>query len=122
MGGQRHAAAVLYPGKTRYPLCRKLSGPQDRSGRVWKISPSPEFDPRTVQPVASSYTDWAIPALKSLDTLEVIDVECQVTFPPLSRKVFMEVKDLVVVVLTLENQAFLGRMRQTSVLVYFASK
>ena len=27
-----------------------------------KISPPPGFDPRTVQPVASSYTDYAIPA------------------------------------------------------------
>ena len=27
-----------------------------------KISPPPEFDPRTVQPVTSRYTDWAIPA------------------------------------------------------------
>ena len=23
----------------RYPLCRRLSGPQGRSGRVWNISP-----------------------------------------------------------------------------------
>jgi hypothetical protein len=29
---------------------------------VRKISPPPGFDPRTVQPVASRYTDWAIPA------------------------------------------------------------
>jgi hypothetical protein len=29
---------------------------------VRKISPPPGFDPQTVQPVASSYTDWAIPA------------------------------------------------------------
>ena len=35
---------------------------QVRSGRVRKISPAPGFDPRTVQPVASRYTDWAIPA------------------------------------------------------------
>ena len=27
-----------------------------------KISPPPVFDLRTVQPVASRYTDWAIPA------------------------------------------------------------
>ena len=27
-----------------------------------KSRPPPEFDPRTVQPVASRYTDWAIPA------------------------------------------------------------
>ena len=38
-------------------------GPQDRSGRVWKISPPQGFDTRTVQPVASRYTDWAIVAL-----------------------------------------------------------
>ena len=54
VGGQRHAPAALSPGKTRYPLYRRLGWPQDRSGRVWKISPpSPGFDPRTVQPVAS---------------------------------------------------------------------
>jgi hypothetical protein len=46
------------PGKeTRYPLYRRLGGPQDRSGRLWKISPPPAFDPRTVQPVASRYTE-----------------------------------------------------------------
>jgi hypothetical protein len=33
-----------------------------RSGRVRKISSLPGFDPRTVQPVSSSYTDCAIPA------------------------------------------------------------
>jgi hypothetical protein len=43
-------------------LNRGLGGPQDRSGRVRKISPPPRFDPRTVQPVASRYTDRAIPA------------------------------------------------------------
>jgi hypothetical protein len=37
-------------------------GPRALSGRVRKISPPPGFDPRTVQPVASHYTDWAIPA------------------------------------------------------------
>src|SRR5215472_14194103 len=36
MGGQRHAVAALPPGKTRYPLCRRLGGPQGRSGRVRK--------------------------------------------------------------------------------------
>jgi hypothetical protein len=48
----------LYPPvKTRYPLYRRLGGPQRRSGRVRKISPPPGFDPRTVQPAASRYTD-----------------------------------------------------------------
>ena len=40
-----------------YPLYRRLVGPQGRSGRVRKISSPPGFDPRTVQPVASCYTD-----------------------------------------------------------------
>ena len=55
--GQRQSPAALPPGKTLYPLYRRLSGPQGRSGRVRKISPSQGFDPRTVQPVASRYTD-----------------------------------------------------------------
>jgi hypothetical protein len=40
VGGIRHASAALPPGNTRYPLYRRLSGPQDRSGRVRKISAS----------------------------------------------------------------------------------
>ena len=59
---QHHALAALLPGKTQYPLYRRLGGPQGRSGRVRKISPPPGFDPRTSQPVASRYTDWAIAA------------------------------------------------------------
>ena len=57
VGGQHHVPAALPPGKTRYPWYRRLGGPQGRSGRVQKISPLPEFNPRTVQPVASLYTD-----------------------------------------------------------------
>jgi len=33
VGGQRHALAAFPPAKTRYPLCRRLGGPQ---GPVWK--------------------------------------------------------------------------------------
>jgi hypothetical protein len=47
--------------QTRYPLYRRSGGPQGRSERVRKISPSLGFDPRSVQPIASRYTDWAIP-------------------------------------------------------------
>ena len=50
----------LAPGKTRYPLYRRLGGPQGKSGQVRKISPLPAFDPQTVQPVASRYTDRII--------------------------------------------------------------
>ena len=62
VGGQCEALAALPPGKTWYPLYRRMGEPQGRSGRVQKISPSSEFDPRTVQHVASRYTDSAIAA------------------------------------------------------------
>ena len=44
------------------PLYRRLGGPQGRSGRVRKISPTPAFDSRNFQPVASRYTYYLIPA------------------------------------------------------------
>jgi hypothetical protein len=48
---------TLPSGKIRYPLYRRLGGPQGWSGQVRKMSSPPEFDPRTVQAVASRYTD-----------------------------------------------------------------
>ena len=62
IGGQCHAPSALRLEKTRYHLYRRLGGPQGRSGQVRKISTAPEFDPLTVQPVASRYTDCAIAA------------------------------------------------------------
>ena len=58
VGGQSHARPPLPPGKTLYTLHRGLGGSQDQSGQVRKISPPPGFDPRTVQLVASRYTDY----------------------------------------------------------------
>ena len=49
---------ILTPRKTRYPLYRRLGGPQGRYGRAENLA-RPGFDPRTVQPVASRYTDLA---------------------------------------------------------------
>ena len=60
VGGQHHAPAPLPQGNTRYPLYRRMGGPQGRSGLVRKISPPPGFDSRTFQSVASRYTDWVI--------------------------------------------------------------
>jgi hypothetical protein len=54
VSGQRHGPAALTPGKTRYPLYKRLGGPQGRAGQSF---PPPEFDPRIVQPVANRYTD-----------------------------------------------------------------
>jgi len=51
-GGQRHAPAALPPGKTQYPLYRRLGGLTDRSGWVRKNSPPRGFDPRRIQSVA----------------------------------------------------------------------
>jgi hypothetical protein len=65
VGGQRHAPAALPPRKTRCPLFR--------SGQVWASGPvltfvenlaPPGFDPRTVHPVVSRYTNYAVPALR----------------------------------------------------------
>ena len=50
----------LPPGKTRYSLYRRLDGSQGRSGQMRKISPSTGIRSRTVEPVASRYTDYAI--------------------------------------------------------------
>jgi hypothetical protein len=62
LDGQRHAPAALSPGKG--PGNNRTGGrvgSQDRSGRVQEILPPPEFDLRTVQPVASRHTDNATP-------------------------------------------------------------
>ena len=56
-GSASRPGRSLPPGKTRYPLYRRLGGPQGRSGQVRKISPPSGFNPRTIQPVASRYTD-----------------------------------------------------------------
>jgi hypothetical protein len=61
MAGQRHAQAALPPGKIRYQFYRRLGGPHDQSRRVRNISPAPGFDPRTVQLLATRYTEWVIP-------------------------------------------------------------
>jgi len=56
-GSASRPGRSLPSGKTQYPLCRRLGGPQGRSGQVRKISPPPRFDLRTLQAVASRYTD-----------------------------------------------------------------
>jgi hypothetical protein len=58
-GSASRPGRSLPMGKARYPLYRMMGGLQGRSGQVRKISSPPGFDPRTVQPVASHYTDWA---------------------------------------------------------------
>ena len=42
-------------------------GPKAGQDRCGKSRPPPGFDPRTVQPVASRYTDCAIPTHRFID-------------------------------------------------------
>jgi hypothetical protein len=58
-GSASYPGRSLPPGKTWYPLYRRLAGPQGLSGQVRIISPPSGFDPRAVQPVASRYTVYA---------------------------------------------------------------
>ena len=58
--GQHHALAVLYPRKDPVPIVQEAGW---APGPVWtgveNLAPPSGFDPRTVQPVASCYTDYA---------------------------------------------------------------
>jgi hypothetical protein len=47
MVGQRHVPAALPSRRSRYPVYRRLDGPQGWSGRVRKISIPPGIDPWT---------------------------------------------------------------------------
>jgi hypothetical protein len=65
----------LYPQKDiRYPLYRRLGGPQGRSGKVHKISPPPWFEPWTVWPVFRRYTDCVLRAHNCLCSDELISL------------------------------------------------
>ena len=73
-GGQSTPRPDLFtPGKDPIIIVQEAGVSQEQLGQVWKISPPPEFETRTVQPVASHYTDRAIPAHYSVhyDTLKL---------------------------------------------------
>jgi hypothetical protein len=66
--GQHHAPAALTPGKDPVPIVQEAGW---APAPVWigaENLASPGFDPRTVQPVASRCTDYAIPAPAVLGT------------------------------------------------------
>ena len=56
-----HPDRTLPPGKTRYPLYRRLGGPQGRSGRAENLVPT-GIRSRTAQPVAQSLNQLSYPA------------------------------------------------------------
>jgi hypothetical protein len=67
-------------------LYRRLGGPLGRSGQVRKISPPPGFDSRTVQAVASRYTDYATQPVNKI--VDIWKKNLNVTFltKPVMRK------------------------------------
>ena len=65
-GSASRPGRSLAPGKTRYPLYRRMGGPQGRCGQVRKISPPLGFDHRNVQPVASRYTEGYLHRLANI--------------------------------------------------------
>jgi len=65
MGSQRNSPAA-YPREPPGTHCiGGWVGPRTGQDGCGKSRPPPGFDPRTVQPVASRYTDWAIPARRT---------------------------------------------------------
>ena len=63
VGGQRHAPSALTPwNKTSTRSTLGWVGPRAGLDPCGKSRPLSVFDPQNVQPVASRYTDWAIPA------------------------------------------------------------
>ena len=70
--GQRHAPAAFTSGKDPVPIVQEAGW---APGPVWKYAEnlaSPGFNPRTFQPVASRYTDYAIPAPISVSDVSKI--------------------------------------------------
>ena len=59
MRRQRHDPAALYPGKDQVPIVQEAGwAPEPVCTGVENLAPL-GFDPQTVQPVASRYTNWA---------------------------------------------------------------
>jgi len=67
MNVQRHALSLYPMERDPVPIVQEAGW---APGPVWtgaeNLAPPPGFDPRTVQIVASRFTDWAIPAHKRL--------------------------------------------------------
>jgi hypothetical protein len=59
---QKRRPGHFTPGKNPIPIVQEARWAPCTSGRARKISRRPNFDPRTVHPVASHYTDYATTA------------------------------------------------------------
>ena len=76
-GSASRPGRSLRRGMTRYPLYRRLGGPQGRSGPVRKISPPPGFDPRPARSPVAISTELPGPHLQY--STEIIHVTSKVT-------------------------------------------
>jgi hypothetical protein len=54
-----------------------MDGPQGRSGQVRKISPPHGFDPRTIQQVASHYTNYTTRPTRLVYALYILELHLQ---------------------------------------------
>ena len=72
MGWMVNATPRPPPGKTQYPLYRRLGVPEGSSRLVRKISPPLEVDPWTFQPVASHYTWFESPSVSCLPEVKML--------------------------------------------------
>jgi hypothetical protein len=59
VSGQHHAPAPFTPGKNPVPIVQEAGWAPEPVWLVAENVASPGFYPRTFQPVASLYTDWA---------------------------------------------------------------
>jgi hypothetical protein len=67
--GQHHAPAAFTPGKDTVAIVEEAGWvPEPAWIGAENLAP-PGFDPRTFQPVASRYTDYAIPAPRIIMSL-----------------------------------------------------
>jgi hypothetical protein len=88
--GQLHVSAALPKRKSpRYPLYRRLGGPQSRSGRYGEeknSQPLPELEPLINQPVVQNYTTELSGLLRwegIMNKLPKFDVYCALRIPSL---------------------------------------
>ena len=73
VGGQRQAPAALTPGKTRYSLCRRLGGPQGRSGRAENVAATGIRSPDRPARIESLYR-LSHPGPPTLVNMEIMPV------------------------------------------------
>ena len=69
VGGQRHASTALPPERPGIHCIGCSVGPRAGLDGWGKISSPPGFDPRTVQPVASRYTELPRPMSRGITPL-----------------------------------------------------